>query len=95
MLPLQMIDVLLQEETLLNVVRSVTRNWRSIIITAILALVLVYFFSIVGFVFFKEDFLIETEPVAVVAGELPPCVHCSVLPHTILTSYDSQLQFFK
>ena len=66
---LQMIDVLLQEETLLNVVRSVTRNWRSILITAILALVLVYFFSIVGFIFFKEDFLIETEPVAAVAGK--------------------------
>ena len=65
-----MIDVLLQEETLLNVVRSVTRNWRSIIITAILALVLVYFFSIVGFLFFKEDFLIETEPVAIVAGKI-------------------------
>ena len=65
----QMIDVLLQEETLLNVVRSVTRNWRSIIITAILALVLVYFFSIIGFIFFKEDFLIETEPVAVAAGK--------------------------
>jgi len=65
-----MIDVLLQEETLLNVVRSVTRNWRSILITAILALVLVYFFSIVGFIFFKEDFLIETEPVAVVTEPL-------------------------
>ena len=63
-----MVDVLLQEETLLNVVRSVTRNGRSILITAVLALVLVYFFSIVGFIFFKEDFLIEAEPVTVMAG---------------------------
>lgn len=65
-----MIDVLLREETLLNVVRSVTRNGRSILVTAMLALILVYFFSIVGFIFFKEDFLLETEPVAVITGML-------------------------
>ncbi|XP_065058274.1 inositol 1,4,5-trisphosphate receptor type 1-like isoform X2 [Rhopilema esculentum] len=65
-----MVDVLLQEETLLNVVRSVTRNGRSIVITAVLALVLVYFFSIVGFIFFKEDFLIEAEPVTVMTEPL-------------------------
>lgn len=57
-----MIDVIAREETLLNVVRSVTRNGRSILLTAILALVLVYFFSIIGFLFFQEDFVMETEP---------------------------------
>ena len=51
-----------REETLLNVVRSVTRNGRSILLTALLALVLVYIFSIIGFLFFQEDFVIETEP---------------------------------
>ena len=45
----------------MNVIRSVTRNGRSIVLTAILALILVYFFSIVGFLFFKDDFLMETE----------------------------------
>ena len=59
---LQVIDVIAREETLLNVVRSVTRNGRSILLTALLALVLVYMFSIVGFLFFQEDFMIETEP---------------------------------
>ena len=57
-----MIDVIAREETLLNVVRSVTRNGRSILLTALLALVLVYIFSIIGFLFFQEDFVIETEP---------------------------------
>ena len=72
-----MIDVLLREETLLNVVRSVTRNGRSILVTAMLALILVYFFSIVGFIFFKEDFLLETEPVAVITGKLNLQSHSS------------------
>lgn len=51
-----------REETLLNVINSVTRNGRSIILTAVLALILVYIFSIVGFLFFKDDFLLEVEP---------------------------------
>uniref|UniRef100_A0A8D2LXR1 Inositol 1,4,5-trisphosphate receptor n=1 Tax=Varanus komodoensis TaxID=61221 RepID=A0A8D2LXR1_VARKO len=49
------------EETLLNVIKSVTRNGRSIILTAVLALILVYLFSIVGFLFLKDDFIMEVE----------------------------------
>ena len=51
-----------REETLINVIRSVTRNGRSIILTALLALILVYLFSIVGFLFLKDDFIVEAEP---------------------------------
>ena len=43
----------MREETLRNVIRSVTRNVRSIIFTFILAVILVYFFSIVGFMFLQ------------------------------------------
>ena len=50
-----------QEETLKNVIRSVTRNGRSIILTALLALILVYLFSIFGFLFFRDDFLLEVD----------------------------------
>lgn len=50
-----------REETLLNVIRSVTRNGRSIIFTAVLALILVYLFSIIGYVFFKDDFLVPVD----------------------------------
>lgn len=45
---MQLFDVVYREETLLNVIRSVTRNGRSIILTAVLALILVYMFSIIG-----------------------------------------------
>ena len=54
-------DVISREETLLNVIRSVTKNFRSIFFTAFLAIILVYLFSIVGFVFFQDDFIIEAE----------------------------------
>ena len=51
----QLIDFILREETLQNVIKSVTRNVRSIIFTFILAVILVYFFSIVGFMFLQGE----------------------------------------
>lgn len=38
-----------------------TRNGRSIILTAVLALILVYMFSIIGYIFFKDDFLVSVD----------------------------------
>lgn len=55
----QLFDVVYREETLLNVIRSVTRNGRSIILTAVLAMILVYMFSLIGYMFFKEDFIVS------------------------------------
>jgi len=57
----QLLDIVYQEETLLNVIRSVTKNGRSILLTAVLAFILIYLFSIVGFIFFKDDFMIEVD----------------------------------
>ncbi|XP_034032686.1 inositol 1,4,5-trisphosphate receptor type 2 isoform X2 [Thalassophryne amazonica] len=54
-------DLVIREETLLNVIKSVTRNGRSIILTAVLAIFLVYFFSIIGFLFLKDDFRMDVE----------------------------------
>ena len=50
-----------REETLLNVMKSVTRNGRSILLTALFAIILVYLFSIIGFIFFKDDFLVDAD----------------------------------
>ncbi|XP_075997943.1 inositol 1,4,5-trisphosphate-gated calcium channel ITPR2 [Genypterus blacodes] len=60
-------DLVIREETLLNVIKSVTRNGRSIILTAVLAIFLVYFFSIIGFLFLKDDFRMEVDPLPVPA----------------------------
>ena len=56
-----LLNVVYQEETLKNVIRSVTRNGRSIIMTALLAVILIYLFSIIGYLFFRDDFLLEVE----------------------------------
>lgn len=58
----QLFDLIYREETLFNVIKSVTRNGRSILLTALLALILVYLFSIVGFLFLKDDFILEVDP---------------------------------
>ncbi|KAK7067485.1 Inositol 1,4,5-trisphosphate receptor type 1, partial [Halocaridina rubra] len=56
---LLLFDVVKREETLLNVMRSVTRNGWSIVLTAALALILVYLFSIIGYMFFRNDFIVD------------------------------------
>ncbi|MED6286628.1 Inositol 1,4,5-trisphosphate receptor type 1 [Characodon lateralis] len=58
---LLLFDLVYREETLLNVIKSVTRNGRSIVLTAVLALILVYLFSIVGYIFFKDDFMLAVD----------------------------------
>ena len=67
----QLLDILYREETLLNVVRSVTKNGRSILLTAVLGVILIYLFSIVGFIFFQDDFMIEVNPLAEKKGSFP------------------------
>ncbi|XP_072571399.1 inositol 1,4,5-trisphosphate-gated calcium channel ITPR1 isoform X4 [Paramormyrops kingsleyae] len=58
---LLLFDLVYREETLLNVIKSVTRNGRSIVLTAVLALILVYLFSIVGYIIFKNDFILAVD----------------------------------
>ncbi|XP_058259066.1 inositol 1,4,5-trisphosphate receptor type 1 isoform X1 [Hemibagrus wyckioides] len=61
---LLLFDLVNREETLLNVIKSVTRNGRSIVLTAVLGLILVYLFSIVGYIFFKDDFILEVDHIS-------------------------------
>ncbi|EGT46599.1 hypothetical protein CAEBREN_30230 [Caenorhabditis brenneri] len=56
-------DIIATEETLQNVIASVTRNYQSIVWTGLLALILLYIFSILGFLFFRQDFYLEVDPV--------------------------------
>jgi putative methionine-R-sulfoxide reductase with GAF domain len=90
----QLFDVVYREETLLNVIRSVTRNGRSIILTAVLALILVYMFSIIGFIFFQDDFLVEVEPYEGSVPELPSScpadgVGCTAAAESIFNASDA------
>uniref|UniRef100_A0A8C7I226 Inositol 1,4,5-trisphosphate receptor n=1 Tax=Oncorhynchus kisutch TaxID=8019 RepID=A0A8C7I226_ONCKI len=63
-------DLIYREETLFNVIKSVTRNGRSILLTALLAIILVYLFSIVGFLCLKNDFIMEVDPLPQITSEM-------------------------
>ena len=41
---------------------SVTKNIQSILLTAVLAIILIYLYSILGYMFFSNDFMIATNP---------------------------------
>jgi hypothetical protein len=53
----QLLDIIFRDATLLQVTQSVTRNGKSIMLTMMLALILIYLFSLLGFIFFRDDFL--------------------------------------
>uniref|UniRef100_A0A672N4Q5 Inositol 1,4,5-trisphosphate receptor n=1 Tax=Sinocyclocheilus grahami TaxID=75366 RepID=A0A672N4Q5_SINGR len=79
---LLLFDLVNREETLLNVIKSVTRNGRSIVLTAVLGLILVYLFSIVGYMFFKDDFILEVNRIP--NGTLGNTIQVIILLLTIL-----------
>lgn len=90
---MQLFDVVYREETLLNVIRSVTRNGRSIVFTAVLALILVYLFSIIGYVFFKDDFLVPVDDEIISnSGDGLNCNDLPVADVTLSKSTDSAEQ---
>ncbi|KAF8571250.1 hypothetical protein P879_00727 [Paragonimus westermani] len=70
-----LLDVVNREETLLNVIRSVTKNGQSILLTAILALVIIYLYALIGYVYFKDDFVLEVEPLLFPAEQSQLCQH--------------------
>lgn len=57
-----LLDVVYREETLLNVIRCFTKNAKSVLLTAVFAVILVYMFSIFGYAFLQNDFLMEVDP---------------------------------
>ena len=59
------------EYTLLNVIRSVTRNVTSIMLTFILAIIFIYVYSIIGYIFFPDDFQLSTNPIVAGQGTCP------------------------
>ena len=65
-LSFQLLDIIFRDATLSHVTKSVTRNGKSIMLTMFLALILIYLFSVMGFIFFRDDFLthIQTKKVS-------------------------------
>ena len=46
-----------------------TRNILSIFLTATLAIILIYLFSIIGYAIFNDDFMVETHPKTLVSSQ--------------------------
>ncbi|XP_051957293.1 inositol 1,4,5-trisphosphate receptor type 1-like [Xyrauchen texanus] len=90
-------DLTYREETLLNDIKSITRNGRSIVLTAALTLILVYLFSIVGYIIFKDDFILTVDRISnkvkyekyhIQCGSGQICAfHCKAIPPCSCTGY--------
>jgi hypothetical protein len=79
-------DVVYREETLLNVIRSVTRNGRSIVLTAVLALILVYMFSIIGYFSFMSLSMFHIEIILFLPQETDKKVEMVVISNRLVES---------
>ncbi len=56
-----MLDVVYREDTLWNVIQCVVRNAKSVILTAVFAVIIIYLFAICGYLFIQDDFLMEVQ----------------------------------
>lgn len=61
---LLLLDVIHREDTLWNVIQCVIRNAKSVILTALLAVIIIYLFAICGYIFLKDDFVLGVSPKA-------------------------------
>ncbi len=66
---MQLIDIVYRYDTLMNVINSVLRNYQSILLTTILAIIIIYLYSIIGYLFFADDFRLVTNPLPTVPEE--------------------------
>lgn len=87
---LLLVDVVFYNPTLWNVIQSVTRNGRSMLLTSVFAMILIYMFSIIGFMLFRDDFTVEVDLVEGEDGVREPA--CSTLLMCILTTLNHGLR---
>lgn len=72
-----LLDMSLRTDQVLNVLRSVTQNGKSILLTALLTIIIVYIYSIIGFWFLRSMYPPD-------AG-----VDCNALYECLLSTFDN------
>jgi len=87
-----LMDLVHREETLYNVIRSVTRNGRSIVLTAMFAAILIYLFSIIGFLFFQDQCEVEIDIKINGTVETVIANHCETLRMALATTLNEGLR---
>ncbi|KAL7671241.1 hypothetical protein ACOME3_006142 [Neoechinorhynchus agilis] len=58
---LLLLDVVYREDTLWNVIHCVIRNAKSVILTALFAVIIIYLFAICGYLFLQDDFVLTVK----------------------------------
>ena len=58
---LHLVSIINRSTLLQNVIKAVTKNGRSLLLTVLLGIIIIYLFSVIGFVLFRESFQ-NTEP---------------------------------
>jgi hypothetical protein len=77
-LPILLLDVVMLSETCMDVVRAVTRPFKSLMITLWLFLIVLYVFSSVGMYMFGDQFLSSGEDDDGVINPCPDLLHCYI-----------------
>ena len=89
-------DMIGQFPVLGNVIESVTRNAKSLLLTFMFALFLVYLFSIVGFMYLREDYLVVTTSLNETLSHIETSegleLGCTTLSHCIITTLNQGLR---
>eukprot|EP00056_Hartaetosiga_gracilis_P007617 m.110530 g.110530 ORF g.110530 m.110530 type:complete len:2634 (+) comp12749_c0_seq1:91-7992(+) len=94
---LLLMDIVFYNSTLWNVIQSVTRSGVSMLLTSLFALILVYIFSIIGYMYFRDDFILDVdnymdESGAVVEVGDPAERACDTLAQCIIVTFNMGLR---
>jgi len=57
----QLLSIVVRNDILKYVIRSVTTNYKSLLLTALLAFVVIYIYSIIGFLFYRNNLIVEEQ----------------------------------
>ncbi|CAF0857142.1 unnamed protein product [Adineta ricciae] len=85
---LLLLDVVYREDTLWNVIQCVVRNAKSVILTAVFAVIIIYLFAICGYLFIQDDFLMEVNTKSLaIAHENQTNILTATIPSTVDNGY--------
>jgi hypothetical protein len=73
-----------------NVIQCVVRNAKSVILTAVFAVIIIYLFAICGYLFIQDDFLMQVKPLEIEDQTLNLTLNNKT---DLLGKYDEKLPF--
>eukprot|EP00708_Paratrimastix_pyriformis_P002164 GAFH01000903.1.p1 GENE.GAFH01000903.1~~GAFH01000903.1.p1 ORF type:complete len:554 (+),score=181.64 GAFH01000903.1:752-2413(+) len=83
----QLFDLVIQSDTLLNVLRSITKNYQQLILTFVLILLVIYYYATFGYLFFSAAILKDAAEGEEQTSACSSVIECFV---TVLAQFPSQ-----